>query len=85
MKVSCTTLAAFLALILIEILVCPSSCQSHESLPKDRSQSRKLLVSTASVSTSVDKLNGVMKEPKKAVEPSLKKAPPSVPNPTQNK
>ena len=65
--------------------MCPSLCQSHESLPKDRSQSRKLLVSTASVSTSVDKLNGAMKEPKKAVEPSLKKAPPSVPNPTQNK
>ena len=85
MKTSCRTLAAFLALILIEILMCPSLCQSHESLPKDRSQSRKLLVSTASVSTSVDKLNGAMKEPKKAVEPSLKKAPPSVPNPTQNK
>ncbi|OMO63072.1 hypothetical protein CCACVL1_22500 [Corchorus capsularis] len=30
------------------------------------------------------KLNGAMKEPKKAVEPSLRKAPPSVPNPTQN-
>ncbi|KAG2683322.1 hypothetical protein I3843_10G026400 [Carya illinoinensis] len=92
-KISCRTLVALLAVILIEILVCCSLCQCHESYPRDHQrliQSRKLLLSTASVTVSTNdhdqnKLNGTMKDPKKAVGPSLRKAPPSVPNPTQNK
>ncbi|PON81028.1 hypothetical protein TorRG33x02_231460 [Trema orientale] len=58
--------------------------------------SRKLLVSASSMATSflpespANKKNSkastaAMKEPKKALEPSLRTAPPSVPNPTQNK
>ncbi|KAG2686953.1 hypothetical protein I3760_09G030700 [Carya illinoinensis] len=89
MRICCRPLqAALFALLLIEILMCSSLCQCHESLPRSERSiqySRKLLVSTASISTSQNKINGAMKEPKKAVEPSLRKAPPSVPNPTQNK
>ncbi|PON52217.1 hypothetical protein PanWU01x14_210590 [Parasponia andersonii] len=58
--------------------------------------SRKLLVSASSMATSflpetpANKKNSkastaAMKEPKKALEPSLRTVPPSVPNPTQNK
>ncbi|KMS94925.1 hypothetical protein BVRB_014080 [Beta vulgaris subsp. vulgaris] len=50
--------------------------------------SRKLLIATKSNSTTVNvwKVNGgAMKEPKKAVDSSLRKRPPSRANPTQNK
>ncbi|KAH7554289.1 hypothetical protein JRO89_XS12G0155900 [Xanthoceras sorbifolium] len=48
--------------------------------------SRKLLFSMASISAGFNKLKAaILKEPKKAVEPSLRKAPPSLANPIQNK
>ncbi|KAE8689994.1 Emsy N Terminus/ plant Tudor-like domains-containing protein isoform 1 [Hibiscus syriacus] len=79
MKISCINLTA---LILLHILI--SLCLVHgvSSGETDRiTISRKLLSSVASLATG----NGAaVKEPKKAVEPSLRKAPPSVPNPTQN-
>ncbi|KAB1226690.1 hypothetical protein CJ030_MR1G008461 [Morella rubra] len=88
MKISARTLAALFALIIVEILVCSSFCQCHIIIPRERLtiQSRKLLVSTASVSINPNKINGAMKEyPKKAVEPSFRQKPPSAPNPTQNR
>ncbi|XWS66429.1 hypothetical protein CRYUN_Cryun05aG0198700 [Craigia yunnanensis] len=66
--------------------MCSSFCLCHGEVPPgERNQiSRKLLSSVASFPSGQSKLNGAMKEPKKAVEPSLRIAPPSVPNPTQN-
>ncbi|XVE75704.1 hypothetical protein DITRI_Ditri12bG0114300 [Diplodiscus trichospermus] len=67
--------------------MCSSFSLCHEELvvPGERYQiSRKLLSSVTSFPSAHSKLDGAMKEPKKAVEPSLRKAPPSVPNPTQN-
>ncbi|XVF75886.1 hypothetical protein PTKIN_Ptkin13bG0222900 [Pterospermum kingtungense] len=68
-------------------MMCSSSCLCHGQVPpgeRINQISRKLLSSVASFPSGHTKLNGAMKEPKKAVEPSLRKAPPSVPNPTQN-
>ncbi|KAF7818961.1 CLAVATA3/ESR-related 39 [Senna tora] len=81
-----------LGLILLLIVFFSSFCVAHEQrFSRDTRISRKLLsvssVPEASVSTNViDKLiiSGKPKN-KKAVEPSLRKAPPSVPNPIQNK
>ncbi|KAK7278831.1 hypothetical protein RJT34_23869 [Clitoria ternatea] len=87
--ISCRVLAAMLALVLVHFLVLSTLCLHHEqSHSRETSvMSRKLLLSLSfdSVSTSISKLSGNKKQPKKAVEPSLRKAPSSVPNPTQNK
>ncbi|XWS56199.1 hypothetical protein CRYUN_Cryun09bG0065700 [Craigia yunnanensis] len=65
--------------------MCSSLCLCHGEVPGEGNHiSRKLLSSVASFPSGETKLNGTMKEPKKAVEPSLRKAPQSVPNPTQN-
>ncbi|WRX25763.1 hypothetical protein QQP08_018250 [Theobroma cacao] len=66
--------------------MCSPLCLCHGEVPPgERYQmSRKLLSAVALFPAGENKLNGAMKEPKKAVEPSLRKAPPSVPNPTQN-
>jgi hypothetical protein len=45
--------------------------------------SRELL--SSSFATSIGKINGNKKQNRKVVEPSLRIAPPSIPNPTQNK
>jgi len=50
-----------------------------------RNQGRRLLVPFASLSANVNKSTGANKDPQKAAETSLRKAPPSFSNPTQNK
>ncbi|KAL7194265.1 hypothetical protein ACSBR1_034641 [Camellia fascicularis] len=81
------TLAALFALILIHIFMC-SSLHFHngKSLLRERNQSRKLL-SSVTMSANLHKLSGgvATKEPKKAVDESLRKMPPSASNPSQNK
>ena len=88
MKISSINLSAFFALILVHILIilCSSLCLCHGEVPPGEGNhiSRKLLSSVASFPSGETKSNGTMKVPKKAVEPSLRKAPASVPNPTQN-
>ncbi|KAK8632683.1 hypothetical protein V6N13_073068 [Hibiscus sabdariffa] len=71
-------LTAFSTLILLHILISCSSGETNRVI-----SSRKLLSSVASFATGNGK-GAAVKEPKKAVETSLRKAPPSVPNPTQN-
>ncbi|KAG5006801.1 hypothetical protein JHK85_025343 [Glycine max] len=85
--VSFRLLAAVLALVLVHFLLVSTFCLHHEQgFSRETTLSRKLLSSSfESVSTSVSKLSGNKKQTKKAVEPSLRKAPASVPNPTQNK
>ncbi|KAG5252773.1 hypothetical protein IMY05_001G0045300 [Salix suchowensis] len=93
MKINCRTLTALVVLILIHILTASSLCFCHEErilIPCERRiTSRKLLAAPMkSASASVTKENklggGTLKEAKKAVEQSLRKAPPSVSNPIQN-
>ncbi|XVF07342.1 hypothetical protein REPUB_Repub06bG0130300 [Reevesia pubescens] len=93
MKISSINLTSFYALILFHILIlmCSSLCLCHGEVHPagyQRNQiSRKLLSSdhVASFPTAQNnKLNGIMKEHKKAVVQSLRKAPTSVSNPTQN-
>lgn len=79
------------ALILIEILLCSSFCLCHEVKifqgRERRSLSRRLLsIPVVSVSPSrLSTSSGAMKEPKKAVESSMRRKPPSGSNPIQNK
>ncbi|KAJ6968043.1 hypothetical protein D5086_029006 [Populus alba] len=93
MKINGRTLAALFVLILAHILASSSPCFFHEEsslIPSERSSSRKLLATPLmkSISTSVSRESksgdGTTKEAKKAVEQSLRKAPPSVSNPIQN-
>ncbi|KAJ4705582.1 putative Transmembrane protein [Melia azedarach] len=99
MKIRCKNFSGFISLLLIHILIISSSfslCCSNEmrSTTTDPTQkknnnniiliSRKLLLfnSMASVSSGFRKfMNGGSK---KAVEQSLRKAPPSLANPIQN-
>ncbi|KAL2326926.1 hypothetical protein Fmac_020353 [Flemingia macrophylla] len=85
--ISSRYLAAVLALVLVHFLLFSTFCLRHEqSFSSETSLPRKLLSSSFdSASTSKSKLSGNNNQPKKAVEPSLRKAPPSVPNPIQNK
>ncbi|KAB2608119.1 hypothetical protein D8674_011287 [Pyrus ussuriensis x Pyrus communis] len=74
------------ALILIEILLCCSFCLCREVQIFPRRErktlSRKLLlIPMASLSGS----SRAMKEPKKAVESSMRRKPPSTSNPIQNR
>ncbi|XP_057995619.1 octanoyltransferase LIP2, mitochondrial isoform X1 [Hevea brasiliensis] len=48
-------------------------------------QPRRLLVSISSFSSNEGNLSGVIKDPQNALETSLRKAPPSLSNPSQNK
>ncbi|KAF4374517.1 hypothetical protein F8388_016068 [Cannabis sativa] len=94
-RTNCSSI--FLALILIKIFLSSSPCLCHEQNNlqyKDTSflLPRKLLFSLSSMVVSVfpadsskNTSSAAMKEPKKALEPSLRRAPSSVPNPTQNK
>ncbi|OMO55180.1 hypothetical protein COLO4_36151 [Corchorus olitorius] len=94
MKNSSINFTAFFALFLLQIFFIMSSnslslCHGEVIIPPGERNHipRKLLVSSMATFPAAghnSKLNGAMKEPKKAVEPSLRKAPPSVPNPTQN-
>ncbi|XP_021278160.1 uncharacterized protein LOC110412063 [Herrania umbratica] len=77
--------AAF-ALLLFHLLICsPLSlhCWSNTH-SRVRNQPRRLLGSFASISANLNKLSRAIQDPKKAVETSLRKAPPSASNPTQN-
>ncbi|XXG50887.1 hypothetical protein AAC387_Pa02g4785 [Persea americana] len=88
MKASSKALAALSALMLLHLLICsPSSLPLERTSLRGCNLPRRLLLSVvSSASTSLKNLPAArMKEPKKAVEASLRKAPPSVPNPTQNK
>ncbi|KAG4927946.1 hypothetical protein JHK82_053637 [Glycine max] len=86
---SCRILGAVLALVVVHFLLFSLYSLSHEQSflgETSLSVSRELLSSSlASFSTSINKISGSKKQKKKVVEPSLRKAPPSIPNPTQNK
>ncbi|XP_027938298.1 uncharacterized protein LOC114192709 [Vigna unguiculata] len=91
-NIRCRLLGAVLALVLVHILLFSTFCVRHDQrFSRDTFLSRKLLSSSSSSSSSDSasrserKLSGNKKQTKKAVEPSLRKAPSSVPNPTQNK
>ncbi|KAJ4971455.1 hypothetical protein NE237_004554 [Protea cynaroides] len=86
MKTSSKVLNSVFALIFIHLLMCSLVLSLHHERknPRERNHSRRLLLSAASVSTNLKKLNGNMKEPKKAVEASLPRVPPSTSNPIQN-
>ncbi|KAF3442632.1 hypothetical protein FNV43_RR16548 [Rhamnella rubrinervis] len=93
MMISCRRSGALFAFVLIAILLLSPLCLCQEEqiiVKRHRILSiRRLLTfptSMASVSTALSSAAGAsMKEPKKAVETSLRKAPASGPNPTQNK
>lgn len=61
-------------------------CINHEGIihPRDRNRPRRLLVSAASLSANLSKLDEAVKDPHKAVKTSLRKAPASGSNPNQN-
>ncbi|KAL3533918.1 hypothetical protein ACH5RR_007439 [Cinchona calisaya] len=96
MKIKFRSLAALFALIFIHILMGSSLFLQFHHDPigplsrsgGGRSHSRKLLqytMATMQTNSSTQILGGAVKEqPKKAVEQSLKKAPPSTFNPIQN-
>ncbi|TYH57528.1 hypothetical protein ES332_D08G096100v1 [Gossypium tomentosum] len=76
------------ALIVSHLLICsPLSfhCWKDTHIPRVKYQPRRLLGSLASVSANLNKLSGAIQDPNKAVGTSLRKAPPSASNPTQNK
>ncbi|KAK8563320.1 hypothetical protein V6N13_007716 [Hibiscus sabdariffa] len=83
---SCINLSAFLGLFVVHILIIIMICSCHGE--RNQQNPRKLLIISSMASTSFgaggSKLNAGMKEPKKAVDPSLRTAPTSVPNPTHN-
>ncbi|KAK7285498.1 hypothetical protein RJT34_20271 [Clitoria ternatea] len=87
--IGCRVLAVVVAMVLVHFLLLSifylPLAQSF-SREKSVSVSRELLSSSlASFSASIGKISGSRKQKKRAVEPSLRKAPPSIPNPTQNK
>ena len=80
-------LVGLFALILIHFIMCSTvsiNCESRSNLI-DRCPTRKLLAHASSFSASVDKLKISYAASQRSVDPSLKKAPPSNSNPTQNK
>ncbi|CAL0302489.1 unnamed protein product [Lupinus luteus] len=79
-------LSAILALVLVHFLLFSSLCLNYEHrFSRDTSLSRKLLSSSFdSVSTSVGKISGSKKQHNKDLDQSLRKAPSTGPNPTQN-
>ncbi|KAK8588790.1 hypothetical protein V6N12_023204 [Hibiscus sabdariffa] len=90
MKITSIKPKAFYALILLYILlVCSSLSLSHGEILQI-SRKMALLSSSSSSSLAAGKtqskfINGAIEEePKKAVEPSLREAPTSASNPTQN-
>ncbi|BFG33491.1 hypothetical protein CerSpe_197650 [Prunus speciosa] len=87
MKTSQRILLAFFALILMHAVTCSSlSLHQETQVPgRYRNQPRRLLVSVASFSANPNKPSKAMEDPKKSVETSLRKAPPSKSNPTQNR
>ncbi|OWM78959.1 hypothetical protein CDL15_Pgr003130 [Punica granatum] len=100
MKIGSKTLAALFALFLIASSIISFSslplCHGRIIRPEDSSSllSRRLMMTrnaaTVNVSSGSSKTPGRVEdddseEAEKAVEASLRKVPPSVPNPTQNK
>ncbi|KAL2320851.1 hypothetical protein Fmac_029820 [Flemingia macrophylla] len=86
--ISCKILGGVMALVVVHFLLFSLYSLSHEhSFETSVSVSRELLSSSlSSFSTSINKISRTMtQKKKKVVEPSLRKAPPSIPNPTQNK
>lgn len=80
-------LVALFGLILMHFFMSSLLCLHHEIKihPVDRNQPRRLLLSVSSLSSNINKYSGGTKDPQKAVGTSLRKAPPSLSNPTQNK
>ncbi|KAG8646839.1 hypothetical protein MANES_09G033750v8 [Manihot esculenta] len=91
MKIICTTLEAVVALILIHILTFSSPCLCNEEIINGRNKlpRRLLLLPMANGSHSrrlmIMKSEAVKQQPEKRVEQRLRKAPPSVSDPIQNK
>ncbi|XAR60419.1 hypothetical protein NMG60_11033786 [Bertholletia excelsa] len=80
-------LIVLFALIFTHLLVCSSSPVHYKEgvvLPRERSPSRRLLISVTSISANLNK-KGVVKETEKSAESSMRKAPQSKSNPKQNK
>jgi hypothetical protein len=75
------------ALICLLILMCSLLSFNNEMRvrPRDRNQPRRLLLSFTSFSANSNQLGEAMKDPKKSVKTSLRKAPPSQSNPSQNR
>ncbi|KAI5321192.1 PREDICTED: G-type lectin S-receptor serine/threonine-kinase RLK1 [Prunus dulcis] len=89
MKTSQRILLAFFALILMHaVSVTCSSLSLHQETQvpgRYRNQPRRLLASVVSFSANPNKPSKAMEDPKKSVETSFRKAPPSKSNPTQNR
>ncbi|KAL4354321.1 hypothetical protein GQ457_06G010750 [Hibiscus cannabinus] len=76
---SCINWSVFLGLLVVHILIISSHGERNQQ------NLRKLLsISSSMASTSFGAGGSKMKEPKKAVDPNLRRAPTSVPNPTHN-
>ncbi|KAF8041048.1 hypothetical protein BT93_B3077 [Corymbia citriodora subsp. variegata] len=88
MKNSCRAIVAVFSLMLLHCLVL-SLLTLHQETPaqysRDRSYPRRMLVTSNSFSAHLNKLSEAAKDLQKSVEASLKKAPPSKSNPTQNR
>ncbi|CAJ2671318.1 unnamed protein product [Trifolium pratense] len=83
---SCRVFAVVLTLVLIHFLLFSYCCIHHEqkfSRKINLQVSRELL--SSSFATSIGKISGNKNQNRKVVEQSLRIAPPSIPNPTQNK
>lgn len=87
MKTIQRALVACFILILVHFLMAspPSLDNERQIHPIDRKQPRRLLVSVTSLSANVNKIDEAVKDPRKAVEASVRMAPSSGSNPSQNK
>ncbi|KAB1221104.1 hypothetical protein CJ030_MR3G024349 [Morella rubra] len=88
MRSSLRDLFCRFALICFLILMCSSMSllQGMEVCERDRYQTRRLLVSSTPLpANSLTKRDEGVKDPKKSVDTSLRKAPSSKSNPSQNK
>lgn len=81
---------ALMVVILVNLVMCSMLALHHDGHvhPRSINQSRRLLSSVTSLPTSLSKSNEGVKDHHhhvRAMETNLKRAPPSVPNPSQNK
>ncbi|KAJ0084573.1 hypothetical protein Patl1_29859 [Pistacia atlantica] len=86
MKAIHRALVTVFALILVFLLMFSLVSPDHEghSHYRERNKPRRLLGSVTSLSANLNKLHKAVNDPQKAMETSLKKAPPSESNPSQN-
>ncbi|CAN1750334.1 hypothetical protein LINPERHAP1_LOCUS4019 [Linum perenne] len=87
MKSILRTLFALVALLLVHLLLSSPFSLSREIqiLPVPKSLPRRFLVSVTLISSHKSKYSGAVRGSREGLETSLRKAPPSYSNPTQNK